>query len=108
MTLVQLAIYLAVLPLLALGILRMPDIYMRMSCNAKAVTIGLGQLLLALALHFGEIGVTARALATIGFVVLTIPVASHLLGRASYLSGQPLWQQTSRDEWGGDEAAPRK
>ncbi|WP_305044726.1 monovalent cation/H(+) antiporter subunit G [Geoalkalibacter sp.] len=83
----------------ALGILRMPDIYMRMSCNAKAVTIGLGQLLLALALHFDQVGVSARALATIGFIVLTVPVASHLLGRAAYLSGLPLWEGTIRDEW---------
>jgi multicomponent Na+:H+ antiporter subunit G len=83
----------------AVGILRMPDIYMRMSCNAKAVTIGLGLLLLGLALYFGEIGVGTRALATIGFIGLTIPVASHLLGRASYLSGLPLWHGTIRDEW---------
>lgn len=86
--------------LAALGMMRMPDVFTRMSCNAKAATMGLGLLLLGLAIHFGELGVASRALATIGFVILTTPVASHRIGRVAYLDGAPLWEGTVRDELG--------
>ncbi|MDJ0913755.1 MAG: monovalent cation/H(+) antiporter subunit G [Desulfobacterales bacterium] len=82
----------------SLGLLRLPDLYMRMSCSTKAGTIGLGALLLALALYFSSLGVICRALATIGFVFLTAPVASHLLGRTAYIKGAALWQGTVKDE----------
>lgn len=86
----------------ALGMVRMPDIFTRMSCIAKAATLGLGLLLLGLAIHFGELGVASRALATIGFVILTTPVASHRIGRVAYLDGAPLWEGTIRDELRGE------
>jgi multicomponent Na+:H+ antiporter subunit G len=85
----------------ALGLVRMPDIFLRMSCNAKASTLGIGLLLLALAIHFGEMDVSGRALATIGFIVLTTPVASHRIGRVAYLDGALLWEGTIIDEMRG-------
>jgi len=85
----------------ALGLVRMPDIFLRMSCNAKASTLGIGLLLVALVVHFGELDVTGRALATIGFIVLTTPVASHRIGRVVYLDGAPLWEGTIADEMRG-------
>lgn len=87
--------------LAALGMVRMPDVFSRMSCNAKAATLGLGLLLLGLAIHFGELGVASRALATIGFIILTTPVASHRIGRVAYLDGAPLWEGTIKDELRG-------
>ncbi len=96
----------------ALGIVRMPDVFTRMSCNAKSVTIGLGFLLLAFMLHFREFGVGSRALATIAFIALTIPVASHRIGRSAYLSGVTLWKGTIKDELGealeGTREGPHK
>ncbi len=85
----------------ALGLLRMPDLFTRMSCSAKAATLGLGLLLAALALYFAELGVVSRALATIGFVVLTTPVASHRIAKVAYRDGAPLWDQTMADEMRG-------
>ena len=84
-----------------LGIIRMPDIYMRMSCSTKAATIGVGTLLVALAFFFADLGVAARALATIGFIMLTAPVSSHRIGRIAYLVGVPLWHKTFMDEMAG-------
>jgi multicomponent Na+:H+ antiporter subunit G len=92
----------------ALGIVRMPDVFTRMSCNAKAVTIGLGMLLFAFVLHFREIGIASRAVATLAFVILTVPVASHRIGRSAYLSGSPLWEGTTADEWRGGEEGGEK
>jgi len=93
-----------------IGILRMPDIFLRMSATTKAGTIGLGALLAGLAVFYHTIGIDARALATIGFVVLTAPVGAHRIGRIAYLVGLPLWENTVRDELEGvyppDACAP--
>ncbi|MHB1399850.1 MAG: monovalent cation/H(+) antiporter subunit G [Trichloromonadaceae bacterium] len=85
----------------ALGLLRMPDIFLRLTCTSKAATLGIGLLLVALAVHFGELDVSTRALATIGFILLTTPVASHRIGRVAYLDGAPLWEGTIIDEMRG-------
>jgi multicomponent Na+:H+ antiporter subunit G len=87
--------------LAAVGITRMPDVYTRMQPATKAATLGVGCMLLAVAVHFSEVGVTMRALAGIAFVVLTAPVAAHMIGRAAYLLGLPLWEGTQVDEFEG-------
>ena len=88
----------------ALGLLRMPDLYMRMHAATKAGTLGAGLMLGALAVFFGGLGVVAEALAVIIFLLLTAPVAAHVLGRASYRSGVTLWEETRFDEL---EALPK-
>jgi len=82
----------------SIGILRMPDVYMRMQASTKASSLAAGLMLGAVALHFGQAGVTARALAAIGFLYLTVPVAAHLIARAAYHAGVPLWEGTHVDE----------
>jgi multicomponent Na+:H+ antiporter subunit G len=84
-----------------LGVLRMPDLFLRMSCSTKAATIGVGTLLFALALYFEDLGVTTRALATISFIFLTSPVGAHRIGRIAYLVGVRLWEGTIKDELKG-------
>jgi multicomponent Na+:H+ antiporter subunit G len=42
-----------------------------------------------------------RAFLTIGFFFLTAPVAAHMIGRAAYLIGVPLWKGTIVDELSG-------
>jgi multicomponent Na+:H+ antiporter subunit G len=39
-----------------------------------------------------------RALAAITFLLLTAPVAAHLIGRAAYYSGIRLWKKTRIDQ----------
>lgn len=84
-----------------IGIVRMPDLYTRMSATTKVATLGVGSALLAVAVYFNELGVTSRALATIAFVFLTAPVAAHMIGRAAYFTGVPLWEGTVLDELRG-------
>ncbi len=83
------------------GMVRMPDLFLRMSCSTKAATIGIGTLLFALALYFADLGVATRALATIGFIFLTAPVGAHRIGRIAYLVGVALWDGTIKDELKG-------
>jgi multicomponent Na+:H+ antiporter subunit G len=91
----------AFLLLAAIGVVRMPDLFMRMSAATKAATLGIACMLLAVGLHFPGAGVTVRAVAAIAFFFLTAPVAAHRIGRAAYFVGVPLWQGTVRDELRG-------
>lgn len=84
-----------------IGVLRMPDLYTRMSATTKVTTLGISSILIAAAVYFSELSVVTRALATIAFVLLTMPVAAHAIGRASYFVGVPLCPQTVRDELRG-------
>ncbi|MDA1010239.1 MAG: monovalent cation/H(+) antiporter subunit G [Chloroflexi bacterium] len=77
----------AFLGLAALALHRMPDIYGRLSATSKAVTLGATMLLASAAVHTLEAGVTARAVAGIAFLLLTSPIAGHMLGRAAWRSG---------------------
>jgi multicomponent Na+:H+ antiporter subunit G len=86
--------------LAGLGIVRFPDLYTRMHAATKAGTLGAGIVLLAVAIHFSAISVTLRVLAAIGFLVITAPVAAHMIGRAAYRAGVPLWKNSIADEWG--------
>jgi multicomponent Na+:H+ antiporter subunit G len=91
----------ALMALAGIGLLRMPDIYTRISAATKASTLGVGCLLLAVVVFFDETGVKSRALAVLVFILLTAPVAAHMLGRAAYLSGVPLWEGSRPDELRG-------
>jgi multicomponent Na+:H+ antiporter subunit G len=85
----------------AVGIVRMPDLFLRMSATSKSATLGAACMLLAAAVHFNSFGITTRAVATIAFLFLTAPVAAHRIGRAAYFLGVPLWQGTVRDDLRG-------
>lgn len=82
----------------AVGVLRLPDVLIRMHASTKAGTLGCGLILVAVAVHFGETGITARALAAIIFLIVTAPVAAHMIGRAAYRTGVPLWGQSVVDD----------
>lgn len=84
----------------AIGVVRMPDIYIRLSAASKASTLGAGLILTTVALFFDSAAVTGKVVAIIAFTLLTAPVAAHMLGRAAYFSGVPLWEKTVRDELG--------
>jgi multicomponent Na+:H+ antiporter subunit G len=86
----------------AAGILRMPDVYTRLQVATKASSLGVGLLMLGVAVHFGDLGVTVRALLVVAFIFLTAPVSAHLIGRAAYIAGAPLAPGTSPDELAGE------
>ncbi|MFN6944127.1 MAG: monovalent cation/H(+) antiporter subunit G [Cytophagaceae bacterium] len=87
--------------LAGIGMIRMPDLYMRMSATTKAATLGVGAMLLAVAIHFQDTSVTARSFTAIIFLFLTAPVAAHVLGRVAYFIGIPMWKKSKVDELKG-------
>ena len=84
----------------AVGMLRLPDTLIRMHAATKAGTLGAGFILVAEAVAAEALGTTLRALAVIVFLLLTAPVAAHLIGRAAYHRGIHLFSKTWIDELG--------
>lgn len=87
--------------LAAVGLIRMPDTYLRLAVTTKAATLGVGLLLIAGGIHAYDLASTAKVLAIILFVLLTAPISAHLIGRTSYFSGVKLWKGSVMDELKG-------
>jgi multicomponent Na+:H+ antiporter subunit G len=85
----------------AVGILRMPDVYIRLQVASKASSLGIALLMLGVALHFDDLSVTIRAVLVVAFLFLTAPVAAHVIGRAAYLTGAPLSPGSTPDDLAG-------
>ena len=58
-------------------------------------------ILLGAAIHFDNFSISTRAGAIIVFLLLTAPVAAHMIGRAAYFDGVPLWKGTVQDDLHG-------
>ena len=84
-----------------LGILRLPDVLIRMHASTKAGTLGVGLVFSAAALYFRNTAETAIAVLTIIFLLVTAPVAAHAIARAAYRMNVPLSDRTHLDEWKG-------
>ncbi|MDR5900870.1 MULTISPECIES: monovalent cation/H(+) antiporter subunit G [Halomonas] len=84
--------------LAALGVVRLPDLLTRMHATTKAATLGVTLIMLAVAIHFAQAAVVARAFGVILFILMTAPVAAHVIGRAGYFVGSRLWEGTVKDE----------
>jgi multicomponent Na+:H+ antiporter subunit G len=82
----------------AVGLTRFPDLITRMHAAAKAGGVGVGLMATAVAVHAAEAEVVTEAVLVAVFLLLTAPVAAHMIARAAYLSGVPLWSGTTIDE----------
>jgi multicomponent Na+:H+ antiporter subunit G len=83
-----------------LGLIRLPDVYLRSHAATKSATLGV---LLILLSAFGyswlfQDHFSIKLLLGIAFVFLTSPVAGHLNARAAYRSGVSLWRGSVRDD----------
>jgi multicomponent Na+:H+ antiporter subunit G len=82
-----------------LGILRMPDLFLRMSMTTKASTIGVGSMLVGCMFYFSDGASIAKSCAVIIFIMLTSPVSAHMIGRAGYHDKDVnLWPKTHTDQ----------
>lgn len=91
-----------------IGLLRLPDVYTRMHAASKAGTVGSCLMLFGLAIHIGELATALRAVAGVIFFLLTAPIAAHLLAKAAYSAGYPMWQGSVRDDLAGSVKPAKK
>ena len=87
--------------LAAIGVARLPDAFMRLHAATKSGIVGAGAIMIAAALIFGTPHAYVTGVFAVLFLLLTTPLASHLLGRAAYVSGAPLWRGTIADHLEG-------
>ncbi|MGF9713656.1 Na+/H+ antiporter subunit G [Paenibacillus sp. JMULE4] len=87
----------------AFGLIRLPDVYLRSHAATKSATLGVLSILFGAFLYFiiFEGYTSARLLLGIVFVFITAPVAGHLIGRAAYRTGVPLWERSAQDDLKG-------
>ena len=73
----------------SIGVARLPDVLQRMHAATKAGGIGSSLVVLGV-LVAGGVARPLTGVLTIGFMLLSLSVASQLLARAAYLSGAPI------------------
>lgn len=83
----------------AVGILRMPDVYTRIQCSSKTITMGALPMLVALAVAEGPVSqYGSRALIVAVLLAVVNPAASHAIARAAYRRRVPMWSGSVADE----------
>jgi len=91
----------ALILLAGIGVVRLPDVLTRANAATKATGLGLAAILAGVAIEVG----TTRAAVVLGLAIvvqfLTAPVSGHVIGRAAYRSGAPLWEGTHTDDLAG-------
>jgi multicomponent Na+:H+ antiporter subunit G len=92
----------------AVGLVRFPDLLTRMHAAAKAGGLGVGLVVGAVAAAIGDAQVITEAVLVAVFLLLTAPVAAHVIARAAHRSGVPLWSGTRLDELRARGGAPRE
>jgi multicomponent Na+:H+ antiporter subunit G len=73
----------------SIGVARLPDVFQRMHAATMAGGIGSSLVVLGV-LVAGGVARPLTGVLTIGFMLLSLSVASQLLARAAYLSGAPI------------------
>ncbi len=83
-----------------IGLIRLPDVYTRTHAASKSATLGVMLILLGTFLFFylEEGHFNSRLILGIAFIFMTSPVAGHLISRAAYNKGIPLWAGSIQDD----------
>ena len=88
------------------GMIRMPDSFMRMHSSTNITTFGvLGVLIggiLYSVIYLKDISMVIKLAALIVFYLVTSPIAAHAIGRAAYRSKTPKSPNTIVDKYGED------
>ena len=79
------------------GVIRLPDVFIRMHAATKVGTLGSGLTLAGVALEFGDPGVILRCVLIVVFLLLTAPIGAHMIGRAALRIGIDPWGISNDD-----------
>lgn len=82
----------------AIGVVRLPDVLCRSHAVAKALTLGMFLMLLGLWVHLGDSNAALKITLAIFFQLVTIPVASHLVGLLALQQKLPRWKERPMDD----------
>jgi monovalent cation/proton antiporter MnhG/PhaG subunit len=84
----------------SIGLIRFPDAYSRMHALGKPITLGMICYLIASIIFFigSGHGFNAQAMIAIIFILLTSPVATHMIAKTSYHRAVKMAPCTIRDD----------
>ncbi len=71
------------------GVVRFPDVLSRLHASTKAVTLGVLLALVAAELRLEDVGDVVKVALAGALLLISAPVSSHMLSRASYHAGPP-------------------
>ncbi|MEO0677155.1 MAG: monovalent cation/H(+) antiporter subunit G [Pseudomonadota bacterium] len=80
--------------LAGVGIVRLPDVFIRMHAATKVGTLASMLILAGAAVYFGDAEVVVRCILIVFFLLLTAPIAAHMIGRAALRLGIVPWGET--------------
>lgn len=75
----------------AIGMLRLPDFYCRVHSSGNSETMACILTFIGLIILEGPTLTAAKMGLVFLFVVLANPIGSHILGKAAYKTGHPVW-----------------
>ncbi len=85
----------------AIGVVKLSDVYMRMHAITKAASLGAILMLVAVSLLYVQWIVWIEALMVVVFVILTAPIASHMIAKAAHKTNMPKGPNYVMDELEG-------
>lgn len=86
-----------VITLSVVGLLRMPSVYLQLHASGKAVVLG-NAAIAAASVATAQPGTIARCLLIAAFLLVTTPIATHVIAQAAREAGEPLGGDSPVDE----------
>lgn len=84
----------------AFGLIRFPDVHTRMHATSVISTLGICSILMGSLIFFNWVdhSFSIKELFLIGFMLLTSPVATHMILQAAHKTKVPAWNGRVVDE----------
>lgn len=91
----------------SLGLLKLPDFFMRLHAPTKASTLGVGAILLASSIHFSTTGngISLHEILILIFLFITAPVSALMMARAARHTQVERVERTQENKLSADESA---
>jgi multicomponent Na+:H+ antiporter subunit G len=78
----------------SIGLIRLPDFYIRNSASTKALALGLGLILFGIAIYYNKIDIFIELAVIFFFIYLITPLSAHIIARAAAKSDVKFWEKT--------------
>ena len=78
----------------SIGILRLPDFYIRISVITKAITLGITLILIGIGIYFNDLVIASKVITIITFMMITSPLSAHIIARAATKNKVAFWKKT--------------
>lgn len=82
----------------AIGLLRLPDLYMRMHATTKTTSMGVTLILAGIIMAYPEVTIVIKGFLIIIFIFLTAPLGTHMISKAGHLLHIKKWDRYVEDD----------